>query len=78
MKGVGAWSVCSVLSAVAGQVASMLPAYEMPKLPLVDALPSFSEIVEANTALVEKLLKVNKDLLVAVADAIPTLERVEA
>jgi hypothetical protein len=60
---------------MADQVASMLPTYEAPKLPLLEALPSFTDVVEANTALAERLLKVNKDLLLAVAKAVPTLER---
>ncbi len=60
---------------VVDNFSSQLPAYEAPKFPLIDALPSFTDVVEANTALAERLLKVNKDLLVAVAAAIPTIER---
>ncbi len=63
------------LDPMVDQVASQLPAYEAPKLPLLEALPSFTDIVEANTVLAERLLKVNKDLLLAVAAAIPTIER---
>ena len=65
------------LDPMVDQFASQLPTYEAPKFPLIEALPSFTDVVEANTALAERLLKVNKDLLLAVADAIPTLEREE-
>jgi hypothetical protein len=64
---------------VTEQFSSMLPGMpDMPKLPIVEALPSFSDIVEANAALVERVVKANKDLAIAVAKAVPTFEKVEA
>ena len=61
------------------QFASMLPTMpDAPKLPLIDALPSFTDFVEANAALIERVVKANKDFAIAVAKAVPTFEKAEA